>query len=314
MISLYIQTFLLIAIAFILGCVIGALLRGWFGTAKNVAVDDEDKDSKPKQVEPKAAPSVDDEMKPQVQKQQPKVPKPPTPSEPVTPVEKPIIAQKTVSAVASPQKVKPAKKVTAKTEKVISAGKTTSPDNLKLIRGIGPQNEVKLNKLGINSFRQIARWTAEDEEKFGDALAFPGRIEREEWVKQASIFENGGSTEFSKRVKSGDVLSSTGGAPDTELGTKPGTLLANARGGKPDALTTVGGVGNAIEKKLFKMGIYHFDQIAELNADELVWLGHAVGFPGRPARENWSGEAKVLMVEGASTSPTPAKRGTIKGK
>jgi predicted flap endonuclease-1-like 5' DNA nuclease len=32
---------------------------------------------------------------------------------------------------------------------------------------------------------QIAAWTSQDEEKIGDKLAFPGRIEREEWVKQA---------------------------------------------------------------------------------------------------------------------------------
>ncbi len=61
----------------------------------------------------------------------------------------------------------------------------TEPDDLKRIKGIGPQNERKLNDLGITSFAQIAQWSAADAETWGDRLAFPGRIEREDWIGQA---------------------------------------------------------------------------------------------------------------------------------
>lgn len=59
------------------------------------------------------------------------------------------------------------------------------PDDLKLIKGIGPQNEARLNTLGIHHFDQIAAWTPEEARWIGSYLAFPGRIEREDWVNQA---------------------------------------------------------------------------------------------------------------------------------
>jgi predicted flap endonuclease-1-like 5' DNA nuclease len=78
-------------------------------------------------------------------------------------------------------------------------------DDLKKISGIGRVNEAKLNGLGITSFAQIAAWTPQDEERFGELLAFEGRIEREEWVRQAKILARGGATEFSQRVERGEV-------------------------------------------------------------------------------------------------------------
>lgn len=59
------------------------------------------------------------------------------------------------------------------------------PDDLKVIKGIGPQNEARLNALGIYHLDQIAGWSAEEARWIGSYLAFPGRIEREDWVGQA---------------------------------------------------------------------------------------------------------------------------------
>lgn len=78
-------------------------------------------------------------------------------------------------------------------------------DDLKKISGIGRVNEGKLNELGVTSFAQIAAWSPEDEARIGDILAFEGRIEREEWVRQAKILARGGGTEFSQRVERGEV-------------------------------------------------------------------------------------------------------------
>jgi NADH-quinone oxidoreductase subunit E len=58
-------------------------------------------------------------------------------------------------------------------------------DDLKLIKGIGPQNEARLNALGIHRLDQIAAWTAAEAQWVGSYLAFPGRIEREDWIGQA---------------------------------------------------------------------------------------------------------------------------------
>jgi predicted flap endonuclease-1-like 5' DNA nuclease len=59
-------------------------------------------------------------------------------------------------------------------------------DDLRVIRGIGPQNEARLNALGIYHLDQIAGWTAEEARWVGVYLGFPGRIEREDWPGQAA--------------------------------------------------------------------------------------------------------------------------------
>jgi len=61
-----------------------------------------------------------------------------------------------------------------------------APDDLKKIKGIGPKFEGDLNGKGIYYFRQIANWKAADV-KMVEALidSIPGRIKRDEWVKQA---------------------------------------------------------------------------------------------------------------------------------
>lgn len=60
-------------------------------------------------------------------------------------------------------------------------------DDLKDIVGIGPFLERKLHSLGIYTFRQIANFTREDVNKVNELIEFfPGRIERDNWVDQAS--------------------------------------------------------------------------------------------------------------------------------
>jgi predicted flap endonuclease-1-like 5' DNA nuclease len=63
-------------------------------------------------------------------------------------------------------------------------------DDLKLIAGIGPAIEKKLNGLGIYSFRQISEFTPKTIDEISTAIRFfPGRIERDNWVSQAKNFE-----------------------------------------------------------------------------------------------------------------------------
>ena len=61
-----------------------------------------------------------------------------------------------------------------------------SPDDLKLIVGIGPMLERMLQQLGVSRYRQIARWSERDIDEFDARLPeFPGRIRRDGWVTQA---------------------------------------------------------------------------------------------------------------------------------
>ncbi len=85
------------------------------------------------------------------------------------------------------------------------------PDDLKRIKGVGPQNEGRLHALGIWHFSQIAAWTHENALWVGSYLAFPGRIEREQWIDQARLLAQGKETEFSLRVERGEVAKSHDG-------------------------------------------------------------------------------------------------------
>ena len=100
-------------------------------------------------------------------------------------------------------------------------------NNLTRVKGIGPANEKKLNALGIWHFDQIAAWKKAEVQWVGSYLAFPGRIEREEWVKQAKVLAKGGETEFSKRVDKGQVATSVPG----KRGAQP-KKKTTAKGGK----------------------------------------------------------------------------------
>lgn len=71
-------------------------------------------------------------------------------------------------------------------------GPEGEPDDLKLISGVGPVLETKLNELGIYHFYQIAKFEQRDIDLVGDATAFPGRIERDEWIAQAKNLADGG--------------------------------------------------------------------------------------------------------------------------
>ena len=66
-------------------------------------------------------------------------------------------------------------------------------DNLKLIRGIGPVIERKLNDRGVFQFRQIAHWSEAHALAFArDLFIFERRVLRDRWIQQArSLSVNG---------------------------------------------------------------------------------------------------------------------------
>jgi predicted flap endonuclease-1-like 5' DNA nuclease len=56
-------------------------------------------------------------------------------------------------------------------------------DDLKTIYGIGPVLEKTLNRLGITSYAQVARFTRKDIDRVAAAFnSFPDRIVRDDWV------------------------------------------------------------------------------------------------------------------------------------
>jgi len=68
------------------------------------------------------------------------------------------------------------------------------PDDLKRINGIGPGIEKTLHGLGIFHFRQIAELSPDNIVWIDQHLAFPGRIEREDWIGQAKTLMQEGES------------------------------------------------------------------------------------------------------------------------
>ncbi len=64
----------------------------------------------------------------------------------------------------------------------------SAADDLTRISGVGPVIVGKLEKMGITTFQQIADFSADDIARVDEELNFKGRIERDEWVKQAKEF------------------------------------------------------------------------------------------------------------------------------
>ncbi|MDZ7588527.1 MAG: hypothetical protein U5J78_05085 [Parasphingorhabdus sp.] len=62
------------------------------------------------------------------------------------------------------------------------------PDNLLLIKGIGPKLNILLNDLGVSRFDQIAAWREAEIAEVDRFLdSFQGRITRDAWIDQAKF-------------------------------------------------------------------------------------------------------------------------------
>ncbi len=68
----------------------------------------------------------------------------------------------------------------------LDAARDGRPDDLKLIKGIGPALENLCNRLGFYHFDQLANWTSEEIAWVDENLeGFKGRVTRDDWVAQA---------------------------------------------------------------------------------------------------------------------------------
>ncbi|MBD3786270.1 MAG: NADH-quinone oxidoreductase subunit E, partial [Sphingomonadales bacterium] len=87
----------------------------------------------------------------------------------------------------------------------MAAPRDGKADDLKLIEGIGPVLEQRLNEWGIFHFDQIAAWGPE-EIAFADQNVprFKGRCTRDKWVAQAKIIVTEGLERFLERAKTND--------------------------------------------------------------------------------------------------------------
>lgn len=91
---------------------------------------------------------------------------------------------------------KPAKPTLEDKNRPAGIARPNAVDDLKLISGVGPKIEKTLHELGIFTFAQVAGWKKAEREWVDGYLSFSGRIERDDWVKQAKALAKGGVAEY----------------------------------------------------------------------------------------------------------------------
>ncbi|MEO9601493.1 hypothetical protein [Parasphingorhabdus sp.] len=131
---------------------------------------------------------------------QPAEPSPvPTPA----PTPKPAPTPAPVAAAAAPKA--PAKNAEA-TKAAPAADKPKiptavgEPDNLRLIKGVGPKLNTLLNSLGVTRFDQVAEWKEAEISEVDQHLGtFSGRITRDSWIDQAKFLAKDDIAGFEKK-------------------------------------------------------------------------------------------------------------------
>ena len=117
------------------------------------------------------------------------------------------VAKQVEETKKSAPKAKPAAKPAAAAEVAEVAPETLKeargglPDDLKLLKGVGPKLEQTLNELGFFHFDQIAEWGEAEVAWVDSRLKFKGRIERDGWIAQAAKLAVGDETDFAKKAK-----------------------------------------------------------------------------------------------------------------
>lgn len=133
----------------------------------------------------------------------------PAAAEPKAAKAKPAPKAKAEKAVKAPKAAKAEPEKAAAPEgkpEMLTAARAGGPDDLKLLKGVGPKLESELHKVGVFHFDQVASWGPKEVEWMDENLqGVRGRVSRNGWVEQARILASGGTTEFAARAKKGGV-------------------------------------------------------------------------------------------------------------
>lgn len=168
----------------------------------------------------------------------------------------------------------------------IGISKTDEANDLSVISGIGGWIKKKLNALEIYTFRQISNFTEDDVQIITDAIEyFPGRIERDEWILQASelVQKEGKKSELLKRIKA---------KKDKLYFDKLGLAYLH----DANNLTLINGIGIWSEEKLNMLGIYTFGQISRLTPEDVNTISEILDIsPNRINTDEWISQAKELI-------------------
>lgn len=117
-------------------------------------------------------------------------------SAPLQPVRPEIVAAQPAQFSAPPPLADPVP-AAAPAPELIIAPAAGAPDNLALLKGVGPKLVALLASLGVTRFEQIAAWSDADIAAVDARLGtFAGRIVRDNWRDQAGYLARGDKAGF----------------------------------------------------------------------------------------------------------------------
>lgn len=146
-------------------------------------------------------------------------PKPAVPTTPAAPVVPPAARPQVASAGSS------GVAADVRTAPLVPADR----HDLKLIRGIDEVTERTLHSQGIWRYNDIARWTAKDVAAANRVLSAKGRVERENWIEQATMLAGGGLTDYARRRLRGEHAA----AKPSAVATPPRPVVPSAAASAP---------------------------------------------------------------------------------
>ena len=168
----------------------------------------------------------------------------------------------------------------------------TDHDDLTRIDGINDEVARLLGGHGVTRFSQIASWSEKDMQDMERLLGVHGRLEREQWVRQAKEIAG---------IDENQITSSDGATLAEPIGNnirKPEHATVGNDPQPTDDLKLIRGIGVLIEKKLNAIGVRRFDQIAHWTAQDIARVSDGLDFKDRIEREDWVGQARILASGG----------------
>ena len=109
------------------------------------------------------------------------------------------VRQEAPAKTPAAAKKRPAKAAVSDTDDANRPAAMDKPeivDDLKMISGVGPKIEGLLHSIGVFKWEQISHWTEDERAWIDGFLKFKGRIDQENWVKQAEALAKDGVEEY----------------------------------------------------------------------------------------------------------------------
>ncbi|CTQ54828.1 NADH-quinone oxidoreductase chain 2 [Roseibium album] len=135
-----------------------------------------------------------------------------------------------------------------------------------------------------------AAFAAKAEKKADAPAASPAPKKADAPAKQAPAAKKATAKPAAPKKKAAPAKAES----EPAVAEKAPEVLKAARGGKPDDLKKLKGVGPKLEVTLHELGFFHFDQVASWGPEEIAWVDSRLKFKGRIERDGWIEQAKTL--------------------